>query len=179
LRERTRVVVPENFISLESIPTEEARHILAEEVPESVTFSRPVEMERTRRGHRNITTESTIDAVQALLGVDDVRDMLPADALDTGRIKTEITLSWNRRVGGTRPVDVLQGFGRVALRAIDEDPEIDARIVVGKNTLSRRNLSLAESRSFALVDGVAPVREIFNAMHQYLVSLRHRRQIVD
>lgn len=179
LKERTQIVARENFISLESIAAAEARQILAQAVPDSVTFSRPVEMERTRNGVRTLTTDATVNAIQELLGVNDVRELLPPDALEAGRLKTQITLSWNSRVGGMRPVDALQGFGRVALRAIDEDPTIDATIVVGKNVLSRRHLSLAETKAFTLVDGAAPVREIFDAMHRYLVTLRQQRQVVD
>lgn len=181
LREQTGVVPAENLLSLESIPSAEARRILSRVVPKSVTFSRPVQLgrEETVTGAHRYSTSASIDAIQALMGVDDLRGMLPAEALAEGRVQTSVTLYWNTHVGGQKPEAFLKGLGRFALRHMDEDPEAEVEIETAAGKFSRRHLSIAESRNIEAHEGVVVVSTVYTAMLEFLSKLRQERQIED
>lgn len=177
-----------NYISLSSVPPLQARQILARNTPKSVTFTRDLEL-GSQAGQHTATAIVSDDsnsigkveqALQNLLGISRTREMLPAIDNVQGRIHTSITLSWNRRLGGDRPDDFLDGLGRVALRQLDEDESMGIEIEIpGGTKLTRGKLSLAESVAFPLVDGVVPAQEVFARMLRYLQQLRERGEIVD
>jgi len=133
LREKTGVVARRDFFTLESIPTAEARrHTVPRWYLRSVTFSRPVQLgreETVTAAHRYSTSAASVDAIQALMGVDDLRGMLPAEALAEGRIETFCTrYSGTPTSGDERPKLSSTVSDELALRHMDEDPEAEVEI---------------------------------------------------
>jgi hypothetical protein len=183
LREKARVVMPENFLLLESVAKQEAQRILELAPPKSVTFSRPVELRTPASGEktmeRHFAPTTKLKAIEELLGQGELRNFIPDDALQSGRLQTSLTLSWNQRTGGQQPEGALDGFGRIALRAIDEDPDVDVKVETRYGNLTREKLSLAQPRSFQLTDGRVHHGQVFEAMVKYLAELREEDQLVD
>lgn len=181
LMRRAKAISTENAVALTSLTASNARRILARVAPKSVTFSRPVEIGRdaTTLASRTFTGDSTISAIQGLLGIDDLRDLFPKNSIPSGRVKTEIKLSWSQSVGGENPESFLRGMGRVALRAIDEDPALNVEIKTSEGDFSSRELSLAKSKSVNAPDGVVPTSDVYKAMFEFLQHLRDENEIVD
>ncbi|QYM80270.1 hypothetical protein K0B96_06555 [Horticoccus luteus] len=169
-----------NFVTLLSLPPAAGRRILERTPPTSVMFSRPVELpSNDQTGAAQFNRDAKIDALQTFLGVDDLRTMMPHDVAAGGRVQTSIRLWWTKKTGGVRPDEFLQGLGRVGLRMLDEDPSVDIAVDVGATTLTRRQLSMAESCSIALVEGRVPPETVWDRMLRFLARLRERGEILD
>lgn len=181
LMRRSKIIDDGNAVALHSCPPAAARKVLQKVVPKSVSFSRPVELGRedTTVASRTFSGDATMAALQGLLGIDDLRQAFAKGSIPTGRVKTEIKLSWSEKVGGERPEAFLSGLGRIALRHIDEEPSINVAIETKAGTFTSRQLSLAQTRSLHAPDGVVPTSEVYRLLFEFLQHLREENELVE
>lgn len=175
LARKTGLVGEGQALELEAVSRRDAARILEETEARSVTIGRVVSFGEQRVG----VSDPGQKIITELLGVESLHDVLPRNAFSSGRIQTDVTFRWSKRIGGDNPKSTMKQLKKIALHQIDSDEDFLVKIDTPRGVLGKRELSLSKDIRIDAPDGRVPVTAVYQHLVDFLRELRTNREIVD